>query len=259
MFKAYDFVYDNISSLSQNVKLLYLDNVGFSSSIGSSEKEYRMIKGYNSSRWKMNGVTMANPFSFEVQILFHNKVKSSFIKRNQVHIINKWLFNKTNFKRLQIIQEGLENLYFMAVFKTPEILYSNGEIIGYKTTVLCDNTGAYEDRRLEKNCFNQMSFKEICSHDGVFEIFPTYKIQANSSEFSIQINDVEMSFQNISIGSNITIDTQTLIVKSDTDNLFVGGKFNLVFPTMVDGENEFKLSGNIKLIVEYSLIKEVGS
>lgn len=262
MFRGYDFIYDGISSSSKNVKLLYVDEDSYNTSQGIPAKEYNLIKGFHSNNWKISGITIDNPLEFSLNIVIHDEMyhnaPNQKIKRNLITSISNWLFNKTTFKKLQIIQDGMEDYYYMAIFQSPEYIYFEGEIIGFKATVTCDTFGAYQDKTIIKTCTNTLSFKEYCTHDGEYEITPKFKIESNSSEFSVSINGKEMKFKNMSTPCTVDVDSKTFIIKTDFDDVFNGDKFNLTYPLMKDGVNNIVINGDCKVTIKYSQIREVG-
>lgn len=265
MFSGYDFVYDGKSSISENVKLLYTDGNAFEDVKGIPDREITTFHTNQSSKWNITGVKIDSPLEFSVQIMLHGEGEEEYKKinptlaRNQTSRITHWLFDNVQFKKLQILTEDMRDLYFMAVFKDIEYCLSGGEIIGFKATVLCDTIGAYEEKSITKSCSGTTKFTIQCQQSSIYEIKPIYEIEVLSNEFSIKVNFEEMKFKNLTIGSKVTIDADTLITKSSAnENLYVGDKFNKVFPVMLWGNNNITVTGKCKLKINYKMIREVG-
>lgn len=265
MFSGYDFVYNGKSSISENVKMLYTDSNAFTEAQGIPEKEYSIFKPNQSGKWNVSGINHENPLEFEMQIMLHGDGEDEYrrlnpvLKRNLISKISHWLFDVTDFKRLQIFTDELRDLYFMAVFKSPQYILDAGEIIGFRATVLCDNIGAYEDKSITKNCTGETKISLQCLHDGIYEITPTYDITLKTGAVDITVNNTTLKLKSLAAESTVTIDTETLIAKSsENENLYVGDRFNLVFPTLHYGKNTIIVNGDCVLKVKYTLVREVG-
>ncbi len=68
-----------------------------------------------------------------------------------------------------------------------------------------------------------------------------------------------IELKSLAAESTVTIDAETLIAKSsENENLYVGDRFNLVFPTLHYGKNTIVVNGDCVLKVKYTLVREVG-
>lgn len=266
MFNGYDFVYDGKSSISENLKLLNTDGEAFKFEIGIPQKNINLYHSNQSSRWHIGGVTMDEPLSFPIQIMLHGDGEDEYdklnpiLERNRLSRITHWLFDNTQFKKLQILTDDMRDLYFMAVFKDAvELFEDGGEVRGFRATVLCDTYGAYEEKTITKTSNGSLTFALQCLQDGIFEVAPVYKIDMIDGNVKIRVNDEDMIFNALTPGSTVTIDTEKIIAKSsEGDNLFTGNRFNRVYPNLVWGKNVISIEGNCKLSINYKLIREVG-
>ena len=59
-------------------------------------------------------------------------------------LIGKWLFGQTQYKRLQIIQPDMDQVYFNCFLKNPRLHKVGNRIYGYRATVICDAPWAWE-------------------------------------------------------------------------------------------------------------------
>lgn len=265
MYNGYDFIYDGKSSISENVKMLYTEGSPFEFTKSIPDKEYSMYKANQSSKWHLAGITTPEPLTFQMQIMLYSDdidlyaKGNPLIKRNQLSRIAHWLFDVTTFRKLQILTDDMRDFYFMAVFKDVEYFEAGGDVCGFRATVMCDTTGAYEEKVVKKTCSGETEFTIRCLHDGIYEIQPLYEITPKGTEVSVTVNGETMVLKSITPGSTITIDTETLITKSSVqDNLYVQDRFNKVFPTMVNGKNIITVSGNCEININYKTIREVG-
>lgn len=265
MFNGYDFVFDGKSSISENIKLLYTDNSSFEDVQGIPEKNYSLFKTNQNSKWNISGVNHEEPLKFDIQIMLHGEGEDEYkrinpiMPRNQISRISHWLFDNVGFKKLQILNDDMRDLYFMCVFQSPEYLLNGGEIIGFKATVLCDTVGAYEEKTIIKTSSGNMQFSIQCQQDGIYEVSPVYTIQMLDSDVKITVNTDEIILKSLTVGSTVTIDTERLITNSsENDNLYVGDRFNKCFPNFKWGKNIIAIEGKCKLTIKYKMIREVG-
>lgn len=265
MFNGYDFVYDNKSSLSENLKMLNIDGDAFEFVQGVPSKEVDLFHANQSGKWEISGNRMTEPFSFPLQIMLHGDGEETYdkinpsLERNRLSRIYHWLFDKTDFKKLQILMDDMRDLYFMAVFKDVELFEDGGVVRGFKATVLCDTIGAWEEKNVIKNCTGNLTWKMQVLQDGIYEVTPLYKIEMRDTSATISVNGESIELENITPGSTITIDTDKLIAKSsEGDELYDSGRFNRCFPRFVYGDNTISISGNCKVTINYKMIREVG-
>lgn len=187
MYNAYDFIYDGKSSISENIKMLYTEPNPFEFTKSIPDKEINTFHTNQSSKWHISGITIPEPLSFQMQIMMYSDDIDLYadgnplIQRNRISRISHWLFDQTQFKKLQILTDDMRDMYFMAIFKDVEYFEAGGDVCGFRATVLCDTIGAYEEKKISKSCTGNTTFSIQCLHDGIYEIFPTYKIKSNTT------------------------------------------------------------------------------
>lgn len=262
MIKASDFVYDGKSSMSEMLKISTID--GWDDNNDFAEKTYNLFKSGKSSKWNIAGIDYENPLEFPIKITFQDDDEEKYYKRNPVIAQNRlsqithWLFNQTGFKRLQIMNEELRDMYFMAVFKDAKTIKNGTEIIGFEATVMCDSIGAYITKTIHKSIATSLSFSLQCLQDGLFEITPKYILTPTFANLNVLVNNESMIFQNVTPDSIITIDTETLIATSSVgDNLFVNNLFNKKYPYLRNGNNNIVITGACDFSMEYTMLREV--
>ena len=231
MFNGYDFVYDGKSSISENVKILYTDSNPFEFTKSIPNREYNTFKTNQSGRWRISGVTTPEPLSFPIQIMVYSDDIDLYtdnkyvIDRNRISRISHWLFDSVNYKKLQIFTDDLRDLYFMVIFTDVEYFTAGGDVCGFRATIQCDTAGAYEEKIVKKTSSGSLTF----------------------------------NLQNLTQGSRITIDSETLIAtSSEGDNLYTGDRFNKCFPVLTYGKNIVSVTGGCTLELNYRMLREVG-
>lgn len=265
MFNGYDFVYNGKSSISENVKMLYTESNPFEFTKSIPDREYNIFKTNQSGRWRIAGVTTSDPLSFQMQIMIYSDDEDLYahgnpvLERNRISRISHWLFDQTEFKKLQILTDDMRDLYFMAVFKEIEYFEAGGDVCGFRVTVLCDACGAYEEKTIVKNSSGSLTFNFQVLQDGIYEVQPKYIIDLGGTGVTINVNGENIVLQSLTSGSTITIDTETLIAtSSEGDNLYTGDRFNKAFPTLIWGKNIVSITGNCKLTLNYKMLRQVG-
>lgn len=263
MFEGYDFIFDGKSSIGENVKILYTERNAFGTTKGVPDKKHELFKGSRASRWRTTGISYEEPHQFDFQIMLHNDEalkydeKNYYVKRNQISRFRHWLFDTTSFKKLQILNEDMRDLYFMCMFIDVEDLQDGGHIIGFRGTMLCDSVGAYEDKTIKKTCTGTTTFNIQCLQDSTMDITPIYKVKVQSTPLEIDVNGEKIVLDFIAPGSTITIDTDKMMMThSETKNLYISD--NKAFPVFQYGKNVITVTGNCELEIKYSLIREVG-
>lgn len=267
MFNGYDFIYDGKSSISENLKILRIDGSAFESNQAIPEQEISLFHSNQSNKWQISGIKYSEPLSFPIQILFHGdgedkyEKRNPILERNLISRITHWLFDKTGYKRLQILSDDLRDLYFNAIFKDVEYLTNGGDIYGFSATVLCDTNGAWEEKTITKAINDKATIALQVLQDGFYEVEPVYAIDMIDTSVTINVNGEDLVLNNVAAGSKITIDTARLIAKSSMgENLFVKNenKYNRCFPRFVYGRNVITVTGKCKLTINYKMVREVG-
>lgn len=265
MFNGYDFIYDGKSSISENVKMLYTEANPFEFTKSIPDREISLFKSNQSSKWNISGVDTPEPLSFQMQIMiFSDDIDlyadgNPLIERNRISRISHWLFDKTKFKKLQILTDDMRDLYFMAIFKDVEYFEAGGDVCGFRATVLCDSVGAYEEKTITKAINDKATIALQVLQDGFYEVEPVYTIDMIDTSVTINVNGEDLVLNNVAAGSKITIDTARLIAKSSIgENLFIENKYNRCFPRFVYGRNVITVTGKCKLTINYKMVREVG-
>lgn len=265
MFNGYDFVYDGKSSISENVKILYTDANPFEFTKSIPDREYNTFKTNQSGRWRISGVTTPEPLAFQIQIMVYSDDEDLYvdnkyvIDRNRISRISHWLFDNVNYKKLQILTDDLRDLYFMAIFTNVEYFTAGGDVCGFRATVQCDTDGAYEERTVSKTSSGSLTFNLQVMQEGIYEVQPELTIDLGGTGVTININGQELVLQNLTQGSRITINSETLIAKSsEGDNLYTGNRFNKCFPVLTYGKNIVSITGSCTLKLNYKMLREVG-
>lgn len=265
MYKAFTFVYDDVSSSNYNLKLLRIDDKdAYTTGSSVPPKSFTMCKTNLSSKQNIVGVTVDDTLEFPVQVLFdwEEGEHPDGVSRNVIGKIRKWLFNQTDFKKLVILQPDMQDKYFEAIFINPQDLMLEGQVIGFSGTVKCNNTGAYKNKKLKKNVTGTKVYHVLNETDGIFDTPLNIKIEAGASgieDFFFVVNGEGIAIDHVPANCVITIDTETLMVEA-SDAFDVYDNFNMCFPQFKSGMNTVTVgaSEGATVTVEWKEIVEVG-
>ena len=206
------------------------------------------------------------PTSFEVDIVIDN---DHGIELNDRREIEKWLFNKHDYRRLYLdtaddcfgetyeIIDGLQKqLYLNCRFINPQRLEYNGGIVGYRVTLEADSGLWWQDAVIKSYTINNASSSStkniIVNVDTDLDdyTYPKVTITMGSSGGDIIItnntDDSTRLTKFVGLSANASI-----VLKGEIN--YVSGqyyvKFNKQnFPRLLDGDNAFTITGNVKTI-----------
>lgn len=265
MFKGYDFVYDGKSSISEKLKLFNVGGNAFEFVDCIPDKNLNLYHSNRQAKWRTPGTTVDEPLTFDCEFHLHDEEQDEYAKlnpvvaRNRLSSITHWLFDQTQFKKLQILSDDMRDIYFMAVMKDVKYFEDGGQVRGFKCTVVCDTVGAWEEKTITKNVSNTSTFSIQVLQDGIWEVAPKFTIDMNGTGVTITVNGEELVLTNMTPGARVVIDSNTLIAtSSEGEELYTSGRFNKCFPTFVYGKNTISITGNSKVEINYKMVRQVG-
>lgn len=192
-FYAYDFEFDGQSSQLYDMKIISFDDGGLFSGVGSSDVEIYTQKVLRKAKSYYLGRSQQKVLEFD--LTFGSARPISGLDRD---VISAWMFGKSSFKPLRILQDDLNGAWFNCFLTKPEPQYIGGINYAFKCTVVCDSPFAYSFPRTITETF-----------DGDENINKVINIYNNSSEDDYLYPIV--SFELNLIGSNF-------LIKNNTDN-----------------------------------------
>ena len=131
-------MFDNIPSQQFGLKIINFDSSGVESGVGSSnvniltQQVLRKAKPYYLGR--IQDEVLEFPLSF---------ASENPIDGRDRNIISKWLFGRSEYKPLTIIQDDLNGAWFNCFLTDPEPVYIGNVTYGFKCKVVCDSPFAY--------------------------------------------------------------------------------------------------------------------
>jgi len=181
-------------------------------------------------------------------------------------LISEWLFGQQTYKKLQILQDDMSDVYFNCFFLKPEIVRYGNIITGLRASVTCDSPFAYTFPRTSTYTYatepneSQILFDNL-SHDSYY-LFPKVSFTMTSSGGDVTLETVEegrtFTFEGLAANETITVDNDLQIITSSLGLLRLS-KFNKNFLRFIKGRNTIKVTGDItNLSFEYSFARKIG-
>lgn len=263
-FWACDFIFDDSPSSLHN---LYISSAngggGFDQVVTPSDVEIITQDVYRRPKVYFYGTSPRPVLSFDVEFTSPTEIDSV-----RAQGIQRWLFGHSEYKKLQIIQNDMQSVYYNCFLTSPEVLKSGRVIIGYKATVVCDSPYAWEFEKTLTRTYTDpvisenYSFYNDSDDNGYMYPELVVTMSATGGDISIINNSDagrEFAITDLSPSEVLTIDNDLGIMSSSTgfNRLSL---FNKKWFRFVPSINNLDISGNVaSLVFTYSLARKVGT
>lgn len=141
-FYTYDFVFDDTPSQKYDLKIINFQDGGLFDGVGSSDVNIITQRVLRKSRPYYLGRTQEPVLEFPLTF-GTSRVISGFDR----DIISSWLFGRSSYKKLYILQDDLNGVYFNCFLKEPKPLYIGNMNYAFSCTVVCDSPWGYLPER----------------------------------------------------------------------------------------------------------------
>ena len=257
------FEYAGVSSRVYGLIIANVETSRFTKVSGSIGGAY-IFNRSNKKRYLIENDYSDYPLSFEVDIVTDNE---RGIELNDRRAIEKWLFNKHDFRRLYLditddiwgetyeIVDGIEKrLYLYCRFVNPERLEYNGGIVGYRVTIETDSGMWYQDTTEKiftlNNAGSATTSRIVVNVDSDLDeyIYPEVSftmgsLGGNATIINHTDSDTRLTkFLNLDTGAYVYLKGDLNYVSGDYYEKFSG----MNFPRLLDGENAITVMGNVK-------------
>lgn len=228
-FYTTDFELDGIPSQNFNLKIVNFDSGGLYSGVGSSDPTIHTQKVYRQDKVYDLGVSQDQILSFP--LIFASPTVLSGIDRD---IISNWLFGLSSRKKLKIIQDDLNGVWFNVFLTKPEPYYVGNLNVGFKCLAQCDSAFGYSPIRIVTKTYtgNNVITDDIViynksSNDDYLYANISFALNAVGNSFSITNSDDvetisgssvarEFLFSGLLANETITINGDTKTITSST-------------------------------------------
>jgi phage-related protein len=262
-FSGREIIFNGIPSSFYNLYLETPDGAESESPAGSSvepiiEENIRRPVPY------LLGVRHTPVLSFDIALYSPDELDAKFTQ-----LALRWLTGNATYKKLQIVQDDLSDIYFNCLITNTRIHRVGNKIQGLRFHVVCDSQWAWSfDQSLS------LSFPGTAPTSYPFKIYnqsddqggylyPLVSFTMKPGGGAVYIrnkNDADRlcSFGALSAFEKITIDNDLKIITSSL-NLLRIGNFNKHWFRLLPGMNELSVTGNISsLQFDYKFPRKIG-
>jgi phage-related protein len=243
------FIFDDIPSETYG---LYISSPegGMVDTTGSGDVELMTQTVFRRPKPYLLGVQQAPVLSFDVQFTSPWELMAEDIK-----IIQAWLFGKTDYKKLQIVQYDMQNIYFNCFLTAPRIIRAGNKIQGIAGTVVCDSPFAWAYAKSLTKTYAYTAnetFLFLNESDNSYYEYPAISatVSVYGGGFSVKnITDSNRTFTFTGLSANevLSVDNEHCIISSSTGLLRLTN-FNQNWFRLVYGVNQLQITGNVASI-----------
>ena len=255
------FKYDGIMSNQYGLIITNIDTDSKKTK-GDGKKTYTTKNLPSNNKFYMMGREIKEPLSFDIEITKSesNTALSILQQRNIV----KWLFDRVDYHKFEIMDKDYAGFYFNCYFTDREDLNYGVGCVGYKFTVVCDASWAWENQKTYTYSFTTLpsTINFINNSDYEGYLFPqSVAITCGTTSGTISItnkddNNYLVQFTGLIPNETITIDDLGQITSS-TGNLRINNWNGHRFKFR-NKDNHLYVVGDVKTIqITYQNVRRI--
>lgn len=247
-FSATEIIFNGISSTRFGLNLITEGD----NSNGGIDVNIMTDKSSSNYKQLLLGVDYNKPLSFNLTL--HREEP---ISRTELSVIQNWLFGHNTYKKLQIVQSDMNQIFYMCILNSPKLIQSGNKLHGIGFQVVCDSPFAYEN---EVTTTITSSGNITNTSDHWDYVYPYVEIVPSGSAVTIKNvtdNNRVTIIEKCVANEIIKLDGNTGIVTSSRD-VNILDNFNKRFIRLLPNVNSFTLSGVKSLKIKYCPIRKVG-
>lgn len=240
------FVFNGIPSETYNLYISSPDG-GMVDTTGSGDVELHTQTVFRRPKPYLLGVQQTPVLSYDVQFTSPDELMVEDIR-----IIQAWLFGQNDYKKLQIMQFDMQDVYFNCFLTSPRIVKNGNLIKGIAGTVVCDSPFAWSFpktvRRTYAGSANETYVFNNVSDNNYYE-YPTVIATMSNAGGSFTVKNVtdnnrEFIVTGLSGNEILTVDNDHCIITSSTA-LRRLSNFNQNWFRLVRGVNRLEITGTL--------------
>jgi len=251
MFWGKSFIWDSIPSETYNLGIVNFDTGKINSPAGSDidiipKSIYRRPRSY------LYGVSQRPVLQFSLTI-----GSPDYVDATTRSLIEKYLFGHTSYKKLQILETDLQDVYFNCLITKGSAQYIGNMNIGFECEVVCDSPWAWEFPKTlyidyPENVVTDVNYTFFNASDNNDYTYPSVEFRRNNVGSDIKItnysdNNREFAFTALSNNEVITVDNDRQIMTSST-GVYRLNKFNKNWLRFVPGANNLNFYGGMSYL-----------
>lgn len=259
-YVATSFIYDGIPSEKFGLFLCNLDETGSQEYDSSGNITIHTTKTPRMDRSYLMGVEYEDMFEFE--LVFGSSIPQT---KFDIDVIMKWLIGHNQFKKLQIVQEDMANVYFNCIMTEPQIVSYSNVPYAFKCKVICDSPYALTVPKLYY--YNKTGTQSSVLHFNNGQInksvLPIIRFTCTRTNGAVMIinksnNNWKSEFIELQKGEIVTVDNQLQTIASSLGRKILSN-FNKHWFELVPKRNELVIDGDLdRLEISYSDAKLIG-
>lgn len=248
-FWARTFVFDDIPSETFGLFVISEGAAGVIENTGSNSVELFTQEVYRRPTPYFFGTQQTPVLEFELSFASLDPVDAGTQRQ-----IQKWLFGHSQYKKLQIMQCDMDDMYFNCILTEPKITTVGNFAYMFKCTVICDAPWAWGFWHTDTfgPFVDEGTFSYNNTSDNNYYTYPQVEITLSSTGAGVTLinktdNNSTTEFTSLLQNEVLTIDSDRSIIKSST-GLRRFENFKGVLPRLVRGMNNFQILGDIASI-----------
>lgn len=252
-FYGSSFSFNGISSEQFGLRIAELDAGGVNEMMGSASLEIKEDKIYRRPTPFFYGVTPSPKLSFPVSAFSEDTIDADIYSK-----IQKAYFSSKNYKRFQIVQNDLMDIYFDALLLDPKVTKVGNETKGISFIVSCSSPFAWHFPKTRSYTYAGAVIDENIifnneSDDAESYLYPNLTIIMNSSGGDVTITNSDdgsrvFEFTSLSADENIIVDCYRQTIKSSTGLRRINN-FNKKYLRFVNGLNHLRVQGGVYRLI----------
>ena len=260
-FWGASFIFDGIPSELHSLYISSPDG-GEVDTNGSSNVELYVENLYRKSKNYLLGAKQSPALEFDVSFNSPREITSP-----DVGHIQSWLFGHNQYKKLQILQSDMQDVYFNCFLTEPRVNKVGNIIRGIKAKVICDSPFAWTFPRTKTYSFTDADVNQTVnffnlSDDNDYN-YPSLVITTNEfgGDFNISLtqdNSRLFEFTGLTPNETVTINNELGTISSST-SLKRLSNFNKNWFRLVRGLNTITFTGSLSQVdMTYQFARKVG-
>jgi phage-related protein len=243
------FIYDGIPSETYGLKIMDIDSQEVSKSMGSSSMEILEQKIFRRAQPYFYGATPAPKLDFAFSAFAENEMDAEMFQ-----LVQKWLFSSRSYKKLQIDQADIRDIYFDCILTDPTIVRVGNLIQGFSCQVQCNSPFAWKFPSTINYTYTSSIVDDSVvyfngSDDTGGYLYPHLVITMNNLGGDVSITNSSdssrvFSFTGLSAGEVITVDCSNQTISSSL-GLKRLSNFNKKFLRLIPAVNNLRIQGNV--------------
>lgn len=268
-FQGNKFIFDGIPGEQYGLMIANINNAN--QNVGNIGGKWTVHESRTSRRSAGldYGITANEPLSFPIALV--SIEDNRYFDRYDIAAVAGWLTGHQMFKKLVILQQDMENVYYKCRITKLETIEVGMRMVGFAATVTCDSPYAYRTRSddivaCDGTC-STMYFNASNVND---YYYPVIEISGVDGSIQIDNNTDQATFMLSEMptaptgGRTICIDClNQVMTASDGINLYqywnTGEDMPKCFPRFLRGANELALSGNFEMCIHNDFPWNVGN